>query len=243
MSMVDKRKRADVVKDVEVKNFYKENGTEYKGAEDYSQGYRFDTEKVYLQTPGSEKVGSNMVTYSQPSSEILVLVKVDEKWHLALAKQARTPYKVEVDGKIYFKTFLEQAAGLVEEAKGQDFVSAAIAETKQELGAQGFVYMKELVAPRICRHVSYADEMSKLYLAVITRLGEQNLDPNENIKKLIVPLDEAKEEFMNYLEGKSLFFGYEVPDITMLSMTSLFWQLDTGRLDLDNLPEKENLLK
>ena len=80
-----------------------------------------------------------------------------------------------------------------------------------------------MIVPRLFRHVSYTDEVSKLYLAVSEWIGEQELDPEENINVDVIPLDEAKEEFDAYLDGdKDSFFGFDIPDITMLSMTVFF---------------------
>lgn len=117
----------------------------------------------------------------------------------------------------------------------QSFLDAAIAETRQELGAK-LTYLGELIVPRLFRHVSYTDEVSKLYLAVTEWIGEQELDPEENINVDVIPLDEAKEEFDAYLDGdKDSFFGFDIPDITMLSMTVFFRKLENGKINLNNL--------
>ena len=164
MSMKNKLKKPEIVVNSAAAEYYEEYGTKFLKEGEQEIGYRYDqitARKFSL--PGSNEVKSNNVTLSQPSSEVLTLMKKGEEWYMVLGKQARSPYLVEVDGKIYFRTFIEQAAGLLEE--GQSFLDAAIAETRQELGAK-LVYLGELIVPRLFRHVSYTDEVSKLYLAV-----------------------------------------------------------------------------
>ena len=160
-------------------------------------------------------------------------MKDGEKWFMVMGKQSRSPYVVEVNGTLYSKIFLEQAAGLVE--ADQDFQSAAIAEGSQELGAK-MIHLSELIVPKLYRHVSYTDEVSKLYLAVTERLGSQNLDADENINVDVIPLEKARIAFKEYINGdKADFLGFDLPDITMLSMTLFFWKLDSGEIDLNNL--------
>ena len=233
MSMISKTKVPERVDDVSVVKYYEDNGNKVLDGGIQTIGYRYDhVEKRKMQMP-SGKEFTNNVTLSQPSSEVLTLFRDGDKWFVVMGKQSRSPYVVEVEGKLYSKIFLEQAAGLVEE--NQDFQSAAIAEGCQELGSK-VVYLTELIAPKLYRHVSYTDEMSKLYLAVTEKLGEQQLDDNENINVDIIPLEEARREFCDYINGrKTSFFGFDIPDITMLSMTLFFWKLDTGEIDLNNL--------
>ena len=233
MAMTSKAKKPEVVVDNTAVNYYKEHGNEFVEEGKTTIGYRYDqVEGRKLRKPDGKEFTNN-VTLSQMSSEVLVLLKDGSDWYIVMGKQARSPYIVEVDGKLYAKTFLEQAAGLLEE--GQSFEDEAIAESEQELGTK-LIYLQELIAPRLCRHVSYTDEVSKLYLAVTERVGEQKLDANENINVDVIPLDKAKEEFEAYLSGeKETFFGFDIPDITMLSMAVFFWYLDTGKIDLDTL--------
>lgn len=234
MAKRSKIKKPEIVVNSAVAEYYEKYGTKLVKEGKQEIGYRFDqiTSREFS-LPGSEEVKSNNVTLSQPSSEILTLLKKGEEWFLVLGKQARSPYLVEVNGKVYFRTFIEQAAGLLEE--GQSFLDAAIAETRQELGAK-LVYIGELIVPRVFRHVSYTDEVSKLYLAVTEWLGNQDLDPEENINVDVIPLDKAKEEFDAYLDGdKDSFFDFDIPDVTMLSMTVFFRKLENGKIDLNNL--------
>lgn len=236
MSKISKIKKPELVVNSAAAEYYRKNGTKFvkEGELPKEWGYRFDQITARKFTlPGSKEIKSNNVTLSQPSSEVLTLMKKENEWFIVLGKQSRSPYLVEVNGKIYFRTFIEQAAGLLEE--GQSFLDAAIAETRQELGAK-LTYLGELIVPRLFRHVSYTDEVSKLYLAVTEWLGDQDLDPEENINVDVIPLDKAKEEFDAYLDGdKDSFFNFDIPDITMLSMTVFFRKLENGKIDLNNL--------
>ena len=233
MAMTSKAKKPEAVMEPATAEYYEKYGTEFLEEGKRTIGYRYDQieGRKFKKPDGHES--RNNVTLSQPSSEVLTLMKVGNNWYMVMGKQARSPYLVEVNGKIYFRTFLEQAAGLLEE--GQDFKDAAIAETRQELGAK-LVYLTELIAPKLYRHVSYSDEVSKLYLAITEKVEEQQLDADENINVDIIPLNEAKAEFEAYLNGeKKSFFGFNIPDVTMLSMSVLFWKLDTGKIDLNHL--------
>lgn len=122
-------------------------------------------------------------------------------------------------------------------------VNSAIAEVGQELGAK-LIYLSELIVPKVYRHVSYTDEVSKIYLAVAEHIGSQLLDVNENISVDIIPLKEVKKAFKSYLNGNETdFFGFDISDSTMLSMSLFFWKLDSGELDLNNLNPNSNLMK
>ena len=92
-----------------------------------------------------------------------------------------------------------------------------------------------ILIEKVYRHVSYTDEVSRVYIAIAESLGEQSLDAEENITKMMIPLNKAKYEFEDYLDGKKdSFFGFDLPDLTILSMERLFWKIEKG-LDLDNL--------
>ena len=243
MAMIIKTKFPEKICDETTKEFYRENGNRFVEEGNITVGYRYDqVEKRKLSMPDGREFTNN-VTLSQPSSEVLTLMKDGNKWYLVMGKQSRSPYVVDVDGQLYSKIFLEQAAGLLE--NDQDFVDAAIAETGQELGAK-LVYLSELVAPKIYRHVSYTDEVSKLYIAVVEKLGNQELDKNENINVFRIPLKKAKKEFLKYLCGREKkFFGYDIPDVTMLSMSIFFWKLDNKAINLNHLEETlgDNMIK
>lgn len=238
MAMISKAKKPYKVDNSASVEYYEKFGNTLVEDGTATIGFRYDQiEGRKMKKPDGNVVIHN-VTLSQPSSEVLTIMKDGEKWFMIMGKQSRSPYVVEVNGTLYSRIFLEQAAGLVEE--NQDFQSAAIAEGSQELGAQ-MIHLSELIVPKLCRHVSYTDEVSKLYLAVTEKLGSQNLDADENINVEVIPLENAKIAFKEYINGdRADFFGFDIPDITMLSMALFFWKLDSEELDLNNL--KGNLL-
>ena len=238
MAMTSKSKSPEMVTNPAVADYYRQHGNHFVVEGAMKIGYRYDQVEGRKFRKPDGKEFTNNVTLSQASSEVLTLMKHNEKWFFVFGKQPRSPYLVDVNGELYAKIFIEQAAGLLE--GGQSFEEAAIAEAEQELGAR-LSYLGILVN-KVCRHVSYADETSQVFLAIAESLGDQNLDENENITKVIVPIFEAKKEFESYLDGrKRSFFGYDVPDLTILAMERFFWKLETGELDLDNL--QGNLLK
>lgn len=237
--MIRKEKTPEKVT-TEVANYYATNGNELVAEGDIAVGYRYDqVEGRKFRLPDGREFKNN-VTLSPRSAEVLTLLKRNGTWFLVMGKQSRSPYLVEVGGKIYSKIFFEQAAGLVEE--NQTFAEAAIAEAEQELGAK-LVYLAPLVLPILYRHVSYTDEMSRLYLAVAESLGDQSLDEAENISAETIPLDDALEAFKDYINGKAdTFFGFDIPDVTMLSMTIFFWKLESGEINLEKLDMSKNIL-
>ena len=86
---------------------------------------------------------------------------------------------------------------------------------------------------------------AKLTAKVVQLYGERMDDfPDdygESINVSLFPLEDAKKEFKAYIDGKKAdFFGFDIPDVTMLSMTLFFWKLDSGEIDLNN--PKGNLL-
>lgn len=233
MAMMNKAKKPDKVVNPASADYYKKFGNTFVEEGKVTIGYRYDqVENRRMRKPDGTEFTNN-VTLSQPTSEVLTLMKKNEEWFMVMGKQSRSPYVVDVDGTLYSKVFFEYAAGLVE--ADQDFQSAAIAEAKQELGAK-IVYLKELIVPKLYKHTSYTDEVSKLYLAVTEEIGEQDLDENENINVDVIPLEDARLAFMEYINGeKPDFFGFDIPDITMLSMTLFFLKLDSGEIDLNDL--------
>ena len=232
MAMVVKTKVPEKV-DETMKEFYRKNGNRFVEEGKITVGYRYDqVEKRKFSMPDGREFKNN-ITLSQPSSEVLTLMRDGDKWYLVMGKQSRSPYVVDIDGQLYSKIFLEQAAGLLEE--GQDFVDAAVAETNQELGTK-LIFLQELIVPKVYRHVSYTDETSKVYIAVTEVLEDQHLDAEENINVECIPLDHAQDAFIDYMMGyKPDFLGYDIPDVTMLAMSVFFWGLDMEQIDLDDL--------
>lgn len=231
--MKSKAKQPEKITTPATMEYYETFGNTFVAEGIATIGFRYDQiEARKLMTP-TGKIFTNNITLSQASSEVLTLMKDGNEWFVVMAKQSRSPYVVDVNGKLYSKIFIEQPAGLVE--ADQTFETAAIAEANQEIGAS-LNYLSELIVPKICRHVSYTDEVSKLYLAVTEKLGNQNLDENENINAVIIPLEKVKKAFKEYINGISPdFLGFDLPDITILSLTLFFWKLDSGELDLNNL--------
>lgn len=233
MAMTSKAKKPEVVMNPATAEHYKKYGNTFVAEGHTEIGYRYDHIQGRKMRKPNGKEFTNNVTLSQHSTQILTLMKENDNWSLVLGKQSRSPYLVEVDGVIFSKIFFEQAGGLVE--ANQDFQSTALAEVQQELGAK-VVYLGNLIVPKVCQHVSYTDETSHLYLAVAQKLDEQQLDEEESINVDVIPLEKAKQEFKDYINGKKEnFFGFEIPDMTMLSMSLFFWKLDTGEIDLNNL--------
>lgn len=238
MGMTSKAKKPEKVNaDKAVVDYYKNHANLFIEEGKTTIGYRYDQVEGRTFWKPEGKVTQNNVTLSPTSSEVLTLMKERGEWFLVMGKQCRSPYLVEVDGKVYSKVFIEQAAGLVE--NNQNFVTAAIAEAEQELGTK-LSYLGILVE-KVYRHVSYTDEVSKVYLAIAESIGEQSLDTEENIETIKIPLNKARYEFENYLDGKTNnFFGFDIPDLTIISLERLFWKIEKG-LDLENL--SGNLLK
>lgn len=200
MGMTSKAKKPEKVNaDKAVVDYYKNHANLFIEEGKTTIGYRYDQVEGRTFWKPEGKVTKNNVTLSPTSSEVLTLMKERGEWFLVMGKQCRSPYLVEVDGKVYSKVFIEQAAGLVE--NNQNFVTAAIAES----------------------------------------IGEQSLDTEENIETIKIPLNKARYEFENYLDGKTNnFFGFDIPDLTIISLERLFWKIEKG-LDLENL--SGNLLK
>lgn len=236
--MTSKSKSPEMVTDPSVADYYRQHSTRFVAEGKTKIGYRYDQiEGRKLQKPNGVNFTNN-VTLSQPSSEVLTLIKQDGEWFFVFGLQSRSPYLVNVSGKLYCKLFLEQAAGLLEE--DQDFVQAAIAETSQEFGVT-LSYLGVLIS-KVCRHVSYSDETSVVFLAIADSIGKQRLDKYENIQVVLFHIYETRKELEAYLGGnKENFFGFDIPEMTLLSLSRFFWKYDTGLLDLNDL--HGNLLK
>lgn len=221
--------------------WYRLNGSEVVDLGEIDPGKRFAVVKGLTYRTPDGKLQKNNVTISHPSSEILTLTQKDGIWYVIFCIQARSPYHVEVDGKMMLKAFIEQPAGCLEE--GQSYTDAAIAEVRQELGAK-LVYLGRLGKNKLSRHVSYCIEQTYSHWGIAENtLGEQNLDPEENIKILWKPLDEVEKEVDRYLDEEGhKFFGFDVPDVTLLSLLSFFRKIGKGTIDLKNPNPKENLL-
>ena len=238
MAMTSKIKSPEMVTNPATADYYKEHGNQFVAEGDQEIGYRYDhiIGRIMKKPDGTEF--TNNVTLSQPASEVLTLLKRNNQWYFVLGKQSRSPYVVEVDGQKYSKVFYEQVGGLVE--SNQDLQSAAIAESSQELGANP-IFLGELIVPKVFKHTSYTDEVSKIYWSISETLGNQDLDANENITVDVIPFEDARKAFEDYIDGISTdFFGFDIADITILAMSVFFWKIDAGKIDLNN--PKGNLL-
>ena len=231
MAMTSKEKEPRNPNNAAIEAYYKNNGDELISYGIPKIGKRFDliTGRKFKKDDGS--VISNDVTLSQPASEVLTLIRKDNDWYIVMGIQSRSPFLVSAGGKIYLKKFFEQVGGLVED--GDDFLSTAIKEAAQELGAK-IKFISELISPILYKHVSYTDEVSKLYWAIAETLVDQNLDDGESINVQLIRLSDAKKEYFSYLNGLTdSFFGFDIPDITMLSLLIFFWKLETGEINLN----------
>lgn len=209
---------------------YQQDGHEVLCLSDMLEGFRFNMATITLKRPDTGKAYTNKITLSKPSAEVMCVRKVVEKWQICLVLQPRTPYQVEVAGKKFARFFFEQPAGLVE--NGESFEDTALREAEEETGYK-VVHLQRLVAPVICRHVSYADESSVVFFAVLGSFDEQHLDENEDIKVNWFNAEDVENELEDYLEGrKPNFFGFDVPDMTILALQRFFVKLHRGEISM-----------
>ena len=209
---------------------YQQNGHEVIGLSDIQEGFRFNMATITLKRPDTDKEYTNKITQSKPSAEVMCVRKVAEKWQICLVLQPRTPYLVDINDKKYARFFLEQPAGLVE--NGESFEEAAAREAEEESGYK-VVSIQRLMAPVICRHVSYADESSVVFLAILEGFDEQHLDEDEDIKVNWFMAEDVENELEDYLEGrKPNFFGFDVPDMTILALERFFIKLHRGEISI-----------
>lgn len=196
------------------------------------EGYRFNLEKRAFEKSNKAEAYFNSVTTSKPSAEIICLKKYGRTVQMALILQPRTPYIADIwdeeKGEYvqYARFFFEQPAGLLE--IGETFEQGAKRETEEETGFE-VQDIQLLIKPVICRHVSYSDESSQVFVAKLGREIGQKLDRNESIKPYWFPLEKVEEELENYLEGiNNKFFGYDIPDMTILSLQRFFTKWNRG---------------
>lgn len=206
--------------------YYCENGHMLVKNSELQEMHRFNVEKVTYIRPGTTEEGgkeyNNMVTLSKPSADVICLRRNSKtgKPEMCLMIQPRTPYNAIVDGNTYARFFIEHVGGLLE--KGETFEEAALRETEEEIGWK-IKTMHLLIAPAICKHVSYATETTKMFLAVVGEEVGQNLDENEDIKTKWYRVDVVEEELEAYLDGKKeTFFGFDAPEMTILGLTRFF---------------------
>lgn len=189
------------------------------------RGFRFNVEKRYYSKPDGKEY-TNMEAVSKASAEVVALQKRNGVLGFCFAIQPRTPYLVNVDGELFARYFIEQPAGMLE--KGETFTEAAIRELKEELGFN--VLKLDALTPLVHRHVSYTNETSIVFYALVGEDIGQNLDENEDIERLWYSLEEVEEEFNSYMDGESKFFGFDIPDLTIIGLQEFFRKFKNGKI-------------
>ena len=209
---------------------YQQAGHEVVGLSDMQEGFRFNMATITLKKPDSGKEYTNKITLSKPSAEVMCVREVAGKWQICFGLQPRTPYQVEIEGKKYARFFFEQPAGLAE--NGESLEDAAIREAEEETGYK-VVKLQRLMSPVICRHVSYTDEASVVFLAILGDFKEQHLDENEDIKAKWFMAEDVENELEDYLEGrKPRFFGFDAPEMTILALQRFFVKFHRGEISI-----------
>ena len=108
-------------------------------------------------------------------------IKVDGKEYIVLTKEFRQP----IGDYVY-----SFPAGLVEE--GEDPLTCCAREVQEEIGAEEISEVHQL--SNICYNSEgMTDESVIMYEIVITKLGKQNLQDHEDIKTLIIPMEELED--------------------------------------------------
>ena len=182
--------------DSSIVKVYKNYGWIIENSTVTQEEYRFNTKEVKIIKPSGEK-SSNIITISKPSSEIICLRQASNSnvTEMALVLQPRVPYEVEIwNGKNYVRYvrfFIEQPAGLLD--KEESFEEAAIRIVEEETG---YVVEKirTLIDRIICRHVSYTDEASKIF---VVKLGEK-------INSIAKPKNDIEVKWFSIEEIKSM---------------------------------------
>ena len=213
---------------------YHEHGQIIKESEQIAKGYRFDTYKVtMLKQDGNEYC--HTVTLSKPSVEVICLKEdmTEHQVYVYLVIQPRTPYIATVpkgDTMVnYARFFFEEPAGLVE--YGETFEEAAKREVEEETGYQ-VEKLVPLIVPTICRHVSYSDETSKIFVAKLGEEMGQRLDQNEDCMVKEIPIEQLERKFEYYLEGRTRWvYGFDLPEMTIMALQRFFVKWHRGDFD------------
>lgn len=195
-------------------------------------GNRFNVEKRAFEKQNNGGGYFSIVTISKPSTEVICLKRYGEEVKIALILESRTPYIAEVwdeeekEYVRYARFFFELPAGLLD--AGESFEDAAIRVVQEETGFE-VQTIRYLIKQVICQHVSYSDESSELFVANLGDEIGQKLDKNENIYVFWFSLKEVENELEKYLEGeKDNFFGYDVPEMTILGLQRFFTKWNRG---------------
>lgn len=219
-----------------IKHVYREHGHRLIRESDRQEMYRFDVQKHTLvrKDGEEEKEYTNMVTLSKPSAEV-ICTRINESGGLeiCLILQPRTPYITTVDGEKYARFFIEQPAGLVE--KDETIEDAAVREVEEEIGYK-VDWIRSLIDPFVCRHVSYTNETSKVFVVGVGKQTKQHLDENEDIAPKWYQAGDVEMELEWYLDGYSSFFGFDLPEMTILGLLRFFTKLHRG-----DIPKLKNI--
>ena len=101
MSKISKLKKPELVVNAATADYYKQYGTSFVEEGEQDIGYRYDQITARKFTlPRSSEVKSNNVTLSQPSAEVLTLMKKGDEWYMVLGIKVNT--KITKKGNIIF---------------------------------------------------------------------------------------------------------------------------------------------
>lgn len=137
------------------------------------KGRKFDFRSDEVLLPNGETSKRDFVAH--PGG--VTIAALDENDELIFVRQFRYPY-----GKV----ILELPAGTLE--KGEDPMDAGIRELREETGA---VSTELHSLGEFYPSVGYSDEVIYLYYARVESLGEQQLDEDEFINTVKIPLKKA----------------------------------------------------
>lgn len=220
-----------------ITHVYRECGHRLIAESDPQEMYRFNVQmRTFTRKEGDEeREYDNMVTLSKPSAEV-ICTRINEDngmLEICLILQPRTPYITMVDGEKYARFFMEQPAGLVE--KDETIEEAAVREVEEEIGYE-VEWIRSLIVPFVCRHVSYTNETSKVFVVGVGTETKQHLDKNEDIQPVWHLASDVELELDSYLDGLGSFYGFDLPEMTILALQRFFTKLHRG--DIKELKHK-----
>lgn len=81
--------------------------------------------------------------------------------------------------------------------------------------------------------MSYTDETSFIFYAILGKFLGQKLDEEENIQPVWYDLETVRTEFENYLETKDgTFFGFDMSEMLILALQRFFVKYDRGDIKI-----------
>lgn len=215
--------------DVATTQKYLEEGHEVISIEETLAGKRFNVQKLVLRKPNG-KTYQNMVTLSEPVAEGLCLRKVGDIVQICILTQTRSPFLVTVEGKKYARFFQEMVGGLAK--PGEPLEETAIREILEETGHE-VKELHPLIQKTVSKHLSYTDETSFIFYAILGKFLGQKLDEEENIQPVWYDLETVRTEFENYLETKDgTFFGFDMSEMLILALQRFFVKYDRGDIKI-----------